>query len=85
MGIPEAIKSNRPTQFGAVEIRFIGGYYYVYKVSSRWDPAKGRSQKTTGKSIGKITEADGFIPNANGLRLLQDMRLTPDIAPSVKN
>lgn len=85
MGIPEAIKSKRPTQFGAVEIRFIGGYYYVYKVSSRWDPAKGRSQKTTGKSIGKITEADGFIPNANGLRLLKDMRLTPDIAPSVKN
>ena len=85
MGIPEAIKSKRPMQFGAVEIRAIGGYYYVYKVSSRWDPAKGRSQKTTGKSIGKITEADGFIPNANGLRLLQEMRLTPDIAPSVKS
>ena len=85
MSIPESIKSKRPTQFGAVEIRCIGGHYYTYLVSSKWDAAKGRPQKVTGKSIGKITEADGFIPNANGLRLMQDMRLTPDIAPVVKN
>jgi hypothetical protein len=68
-----------------VEVRSIGGYYYVYLVSSKWDADKGRPQKVTGKSIGKITEADGFIPNANGLRLMQEMRLTPDIAPVVKN
>ena len=85
MSIPESIKSKRPTQFGAVEIRCIGGHYYTYLVSSKWDAVKGRPQKVTGKSIGKITEADGFIPNANGLRLMQDMRLTPDIAPVVKN
>lgn len=85
MSIPETIKKKRPTQFGAVEIRFIGGHYYTYLVSSRWDAVKGRPQKVTGKSIGKITEADGFIPNANGLRLMQEMRLTPDIAPTVKN
>lgn len=85
MGIPETIKKKRPTQFGAVEIRFIGGHYYTYLVSSKWDAVKGRPQKVTGKSIGKITEADGFIPNANGLRLMQEMRLTPDIAPAVKN
>ncbi len=85
MGIPDSIKSKRPTQFGAIEIRYIGGHYYTYLVSSKWDSTKGRPQKVTGKSIGKITEADGFIPNANGLRLLQAMRLTPDVAPSVKN
>ena len=85
MSIPESIKNKRPTQFGAVEIRFIGGHYYTYLVSSKWDANKGRPQKVTGKSIGKITEADGFIPNANGLRLMQEMRLTPDIAPVVKN
>ena len=85
MSIPETIKKKRPTQFGAVEIRFIGGHYYTYLVSSRWDAVKGRPQKVTGKSIGKITEADGFVPNANGLRLMQEMRLTPDIAPTVKN
>ncbi len=85
MAIPESIKRQRPTQFGAVEVRYIGKNYYVYRVSSKWDPAKGRPQKTTGKSIGKITEADGFIPNANGLRMMQELRITPDIAPVVKN
>ena len=85
MSIPESIKSKRPTQFGAVEIRFIGGHYYTYLVSSKWDAVKGRPQKKTGKSIGKITETDGFIPNANGLRLMREMRMTPEVAPSVKN
>ena len=84
MAIPESIKSKRPTQFGAVEIRCIDGHYYTYLVSSKWDASKGRPQKVTGKSIGKITEEDGFIPNANGLRLMQQMRLTPDVAPVVR-
>lgn len=85
MSVPESIKSKRPTQFGAVEIRAIGGYYYVYLVSSKWDADKGRPQKVTGKSIGKITEADGFIPNRNGIGLMRSLRPTPDIAPEVKN
>lgn len=85
MSIPEAIKRNKPNQFGAVEIRSIGGYFYVYQVSSKWDAARNRPQKVTGKSIGKITEADGFIPNANGLRLMQELRLTPEAAPAVRN
>jgi len=85
MSIPEVIKQKRPTQFGAVEIRCIGGHYYTYLVSSKWDAVKRRPQKVTGKSIGKITEADGFIPNANGIRLMQSMRITPDVAPTVKN
>ena len=85
MSISETIKSKRPTQFGTVEIRCIKGHYYVYRVSSRWDPKKGRPQKRTGKSIGKITEADGFIPNGNGIRLMQEMRVTPDVAPIVRN
>ena len=70
---------------GSTPIRRIGGHYYTYLVSSRWDAKRQRPQKVTGQSIGKITEADGFIPNANGLRLMQSMRLTPDVAPSVKN
>ena len=53
MSIPETIKRHKPTDFGACEIRFIGGYYYVYPVTSRWDPTKGRSQKVTLKSVGK--------------------------------
>ncbi|HJJ36821.1 MAG TPA: transposase, partial [Methanocorpusculum sp.] len=85
MPIPDAIKKHRPTQFGAVEIRFIGGFYYVYKVSSKWDPEKGRPQKTTGKSVGKITEHDGFIPNANGMRLMQEMDMMPKTNPIIMN
>lgn len=85
MSIPESIKQLKPTQFGAVEIRYISGHYYTYLVSSKWDPEKGRPQKVTGKSIGKITEADGFIPNANGMRLMRELRITPDVAPTVKN
>ena len=85
MSIPNAIKCHRPTQFGAVEIRNIGRHYYVYLVSSKWDPEKRRPQKVTGKSIGKITESDGFIPNANGMRLMQDLRLIPSVAPRVRN
>ena len=85
MSIPESIKRHRPKQFGAVEIRYIQGHYYVYLVSSRWDPEKKRSQKTTGKCIGKITEADGFIPNAYGTYLMQEKNSTPVVAPVVRN
>jgi hypothetical protein len=42
-------------------------------------------KKVTCKNIGKITEADGYIPNADGLHLMQYMRLTPDIDPVLKN
>ena len=86
MSIPETIKKNKPTEFGALEIRCFGEEkYYVYQITSKWDAEKNRPKKVTGKSIGKITETEGFIPNANGLRLMKEMRITPDIAPVVKN
>lgn len=85
MKVPASIMSQKPTQFGAVEVRSISGHYYVYLVSSKWDAEKGRPQKTTGKSVGKITEADGYIPNANGLRLMQELRIDPKVAPVVRN
>ena len=43
------------------ELRRINGRYYLYEVSSKWDPQKKRSVKITGKLLGSITEADGFI------------------------
>ncbi len=43
------------------ELRFINGKYYLYEVSSKWNPEKKRSQKITGKLLGKITKEDGFI------------------------
>ena len=79
MSVPEAIKALKPTDYGAVEIRFISGHFYVYEISSKWDPIKGKARKVTGKSIGKITLEDGFIPNTYG------MRKTMPLHPVVKN
>lgn len=79
MAIPEAIKALKPTDFGAVEIRCISGHYYVYEISSKWDPLKRKARKVTGKAVGKITLEDGFIPNAYG------MRQAAPLYPVVKN
>lgn len=51
------------------ELRFINGKYYLYEVSSKWNAIKKRSQKVTGKLLGRITEKEGFIPSdKNNLR-----------------
>ena len=42
------------------ELRLINGTYYLYEVTSKWNPQKKRSQKITGKFLGKITP-EGFI------------------------
>ena len=44
------------------ELRLIRGTYYLYEVSSRWNPEKKRAQKITGRLLGKITP-EGFIPS----------------------
>ena len=79
MAIHEKIKAMKPTNYGAVEIRFLSGHYYVYEISSKWDPIKKKARKVTGKIIGKITEQDGFVPNAYGAR-----KILP-LYPIVKN
>lgn len=43
------------------ELRLIKGHYYLYEVTSKWNKEKKRSQKITGKILGKITENKGFI------------------------
>lgn len=43
------------------ELRLINGRYYLYEVSSKWDPQKKRAKKITGKLLGRITEDKGFI------------------------
>ena len=43
------------------ELRLIRGNYYLYEVSSKWNPEKKRSMKITGKLLGAITEKDGFV------------------------
>ena len=84
MSVPSSILTRKPKEFGPLEVRCIRGFYYVYRVTSKWDPEKRRSKKITGESIGKITEADGFIPNATGLKLMKEMNIAPASSPIVK-
>lgn len=44
------------------ELRLIKGHYYLYEVTSKWNPEKKRAQKITGKLLGKITP-EGFFPS----------------------
>lgn len=43
------------------ELRFISGKYYLYAVSSKYDPVLKRAKKISGKLLGRITQADGFM------------------------
>ena len=43
------------------ELRNIKGRYYLYSVTSKYDPALKRSRKVTGKLLGAITEGEGFV------------------------
>lgn len=43
------------------ELRLINGRYYLYEVSSKWNPEKKRAQKISGKILGRITKEGGFI------------------------
>ncbi len=44
------------------ELRRIGGKYYLYKVSSKWNKEKKRTIKSTNKYLGRITKEDGLLP-----------------------
>jgi transposase len=43
------------------ELRLLNGRYYLYEATSKWNPEKKRSVKITGRLLGSITEADGFV------------------------
>ncbi len=43
------------------ELRRINDKYYLYEVSSKWNPEKKRAKKITGKLLGRITKEDGFV------------------------
>jgi len=46
------------------ELRLINKTYYLYAVSSKYDPVLKRAKKITGKLLGKITREDGFIASS---------------------
>ncbi|MEK7202912.1 MAG: transposase [Patescibacteria group bacterium] len=57
-----AIKHRIP----GTELRFLQGHYYLYAVSSKYDPILKRARKITGKILGSITQKDGFIESDKG-------------------
>jgi hypothetical protein len=56
------------------ELRRLNGKYYLYEVTSKWSPEKKRSVKITGKLLGKITEAEGFIESEKARLRRQQVR-----------
>lgn len=69
--VPKSIRAMKPEPevYGSCKVRAVSGGYYVYEVRSVWDKARKKSVKESGKCLGKITERDGFIPNAYALSL----------------
>lgn len=58
MAYPEWVERERRP---GTNISCTRGKYYLYEVTSVWNPEKKRAQKKTGKYLGRITE-DGLIP-----------------------
>ena len=55
------------------ELRRIRGRYYLYRVSSKWDPARKRTRKITHELLGSVTEEHGFVESEKArLRRQQD-------------
>jgi transposase len=50
------------------ELRNIGGRFYLYRISSKYDKARKVTRKITHEMIGRITEKDGLIPRGQRIR-----------------
>jgi hypothetical protein len=44
-----------------IELRLIRGHYYLYAVTSKYDPTLKRAKKVTGRLFGTITQENGFL------------------------
>jgi transposase len=67
------------------ELRFLSGKYYLYAVSSKYDPILKRAKKISGRLLGKIDEENGFIESSKdklrktvGLPVINDCISTKD-------
>lgn len=58
MAFPEWVEKQKRKGF---EIKRIRGQYYMYKLKSKWDPARKKARKVSGEYIGKVTP-DGVVP-----------------------
>jgi len=60
------------------EVHRRGENYYLYEISSKWNKEKKRTEKVTGKYLGKITEHEGLI-EPEVARLRKQQRLAGEI------
>lgn len=58
--VPEQIRAMKPK---GTAVKAIGGHYYVYMQKHVKDPSSGKWKIKTGKMIGKIDPALGFVTN----------------------
>lgn len=58
MPLPVWVKNHKPAK---TEVHHRNGHYYVYAISYKYSSQAKRTNKITGKLLGKITEKDGFI------------------------
>jgi hypothetical protein len=54
------------------EVKKIGDNYYLYKITSKWNPIKKRADKITEKYLGTITP-DGLIKSKHE-RIIDSMK-----------
>ena len=86
MGIvSDEIKALKPTCFGAAEVRNIGGRFYVYPFTSKYDKITKKRHKVTLRCVGKITLKDGFIPNKEGKTQMAKLKMLPKLPCIVKS
>jgi len=52
MGLPEWVLAHKKK---GTQVSKIGNNYYLYKITSEWNPEKKRAQKITQNYLGKIT------------------------------
>jgi transposase len=65
MTLPEWVQKHKTV---GKEVRNISGRYYLYEVTSKYDPAKKRSQKITKRYLGRITPEGLTKPNRETLK-----------------
>ena len=63
--LPEWVQKHKTV---GKEVRNISGRYYLYEVTSKYDPAKKRSQKITKRYLGRITPEGLTKPNRETLK-----------------
>lgn len=61
MAVPAEVRAMKPA---GTEVHDRGGRYYVYRITSVWDPARKRPRKKTLGCVGRIAPGEGFVPNA---------------------